>query len=110
MNLFEREGSLVGFRPEHLLPEELVAERDGRVPVKLHVERVEYLGSDRFAYGTVPELSGERRVVSRLPFTVTTPVEEDAVARFAVAESNLRFFDKQSGARTAPQPLRGVGA
>src|ERR671931_1075202 len=66
MNLFEREGSLVGFRPEHLLPQELVAERDGRVPVKLHVERVEYLGSERFAYGTVPELSGERRVVSRL--------------------------------------------
>jgi multiple sugar transport system ATP-binding protein len=110
MNLFEREGSLVGFRPEHLLPEELVAERDGRVPVKLHVERVEYLGSDRYVYGTVPELSGDRRVISRLPFTVTTPVEEQDVARFAVAESNLRFFDKHSGERVGPQPLREVGA
>jgi multiple sugar transport system ATP-binding protein len=110
MNLFERAGALVGFRPEHLLPEELVAEADGRVPVKLHVERVEYLGSDRFVYGTVPELSGERRVISRLPFTVTTPVEEDAVGRFAVAESNLRFFDGHGGARTTPQPLREVGA
>jgi len=110
MNLFEREGALVGFRPEHLLPEELVAERDGRVPVKLHVERVEYLGSDRYVYGTVPELSGERRVISRLPFTVTTPVDEQDVARFAVGESNLRFFDKQSGERVEPQPLREVGA
>jgi hypothetical protein len=41
---------------------------------------------------------------------VTNPVDEDAVARFAVAESNLRFFDKQSGERVDPQPMRGLGA
>jgi multiple sugar transport system ATP-binding protein len=110
MNLFEREGSLVGFRPEHLLPEELVAEGDGRVPVKLRVERVEYLGSDRYVYGTVPELAGDRRVISRLPFTVTAPVDDGAVAPFAVASANLRFFDKQSGERIEPRPLGEVGA
>jgi multiple sugar transport system ATP-binding protein len=110
MNLFERDQSLVGFRPEHLLPEEVVAEGDGRVPFKLHVERVEYLGSDRYVYGTIPELSSDKRVISRLPFTVTNPVDEDAVARFAVAESNLRFFDQQSGERIEPQPLKGLGA
>ena len=110
MNLLDREDALVGFRPEHLLPEEVVGERDGRVPFKLHVERVEYLGSDRFVYGTVAGPSGERRVISRLPFTVTVPVEEGTDARFAVAASNLRFFDKGSGQRTEPRPLREVGA
>jgi multiple sugar transport system ATP-binding protein len=110
MNLFEREGSLVGFRPEHLLPEELVGERDGRVPFNLRVERVEYLGSDRYVYGTLAELPDDGRVISRLPFTVTAPVEEGAVTRFAVAADNLRFFDKGSGERTEPRPLREVGA
>jgi multiple sugar transport system ATP-binding protein len=110
MNLIEQDGSLVGFRPEHFLPESLVSERDGRVPFGYHVDRIEYLGSDRLLYGTIPAISPEVRVISRLPFTVTTAVEESAVARFAVAESSLCFFSISSGERTEPRPLKGVTA
>jgi multiple sugar transport system ATP-binding protein len=110
MNLVERDGSLVGFRPEHFLPESLVSEGDGRVPFGYRVDRIEYLGSDRLLYGTVPAISPEIRVISRLPFTVTTPVEEGATARFAVAESSLCFFSISSGERTEPRPLKGVTA
>ncbi len=112
MNLLEQEqdGSLVGFRPEHFLPEALVSEREGRVPFEYQVDRVEYLGSDRLVYGTVPAVAPGTRVISRLPFTVTAPVAEGSGARFAVAESSLRFFSKSSGERVAPRPLKGVTA
>src|SRR6266508_1934926 len=102
MNLIEHDGALVGFRPEHFLPESLVSEREGRVPVDYHVDRVEYLGSDRLVYGTIPAIAPGVKV--------TAPVAEGSPARFAVAESSLRFFGKDSGDRIAPQPLRGVSA
>jgi multiple sugar transport system ATP-binding protein len=110
MNLIEHDGSLVGFRPEHFLPDLLVSERDGRVPFAYHVDRVEYLGSDRLIYGTIPAISADVRVIARLPFTVTAPVEEGAAAQFAVAESNLCFFSTSSGERIGPRPLKGVTA
>jgi multiple sugar transport system ATP-binding protein len=110
MNLIERDGSLIGFRPEQFLPESLVSEPEGRVPFAYHVDRVEYLGSDRLLYGTIPAIAPDTRVISRLPFTVTVPVEEGAVARFAVAESSLRFFSTSSGERIEPRPLKGVTA
>src|SRR6266571_2326387 len=110
MNLLEHDGALVGFRPEHFLPEGLVSEREGRVPFEYQVDRVEYLGSDRLLYGTIPAIAAGVKVIARLPFTVTTPVAEGSPARFAVAESSLRFFSRDSGDRIAPQPLRGVSA
>ena len=110
MNLFEHDGALVGFRPEHLLPEGLVSEREGRVPFEYQVDRVEYLGSDRLLYGTIPAIAPETRVIARLPFTVTTPVAEGEGARFAVAESSLRFFDKDGGERISPRTLKVVSA
>ncbi len=110
MNLIEQDDSLVGFRPEQFLPESLVSEPDGRVPFGYHVDRVEYLGSDRLLYGTIPAISPDTRVISRLPFTVTLPVEEGAIAQFAVAESSLRFFSTSSGERIEARPLKGVTA
>jgi multiple sugar transport system ATP-binding protein len=110
MNLIEQDGVLVGFRPEQFLPESLVSERDGRVPFAFHVDRVEYLGSDRLLYGTIPAISPDTKVISRLPFTVTMPVEEGATAAFAAAESSLCFFSTSSGERVEPRPLKGVTA
>jgi multiple sugar transport system ATP-binding protein len=110
MNLLEQDGSLVGFRPEHFLPESLVSESEGRVPLGYRVDRVEYLGSDRLIYGTIPAISPDVKVISRLPFTVTMPVEEGATAQFALAESSLCFFSPSSGERIAPRPLKGVTA
>jgi multiple sugar transport system ATP-binding protein len=112
MNLLEHDGALVGFRPEHFLPEPLVSERDGRVPFEYRVDRVEYLGSDRLVYGSIPAISSGTRVIARLPFTVTTPVNEGADERFAVAESSLRFFGLDDGERIPAQPfkLKGVSA
>jgi multiple sugar transport system ATP-binding protein len=106
MNLISRDGALTGFRPEHLLPEALVSEGDGRVPFDYRVDRVEYLGSDRLVYGTLPGILENTKIVAKLPFTVTASVEEGAVNRFAVATANLRFFDADSGERSEPAAAR----
>jgi multiple sugar transport system ATP-binding protein len=127
MNLVARDGTLVGFRPEHLLPVEDVgssAARAGgsgsrqpgpgattgpeRVTMPLKVDRVEYLSGDRHVYGTVSKIGTETRVIARLPSTVSTPISAGETHEFAVAGSRLRFFDADSGSRTEPVRL-GAG-
>ena len=103
MNLIEREGVLVGFRPERFLPRE-VAEADAdAVTFDVDVTRVESLGSDRFVYAEVPAEGGPAKVISKLPSTVTVPIEEGRHYDFVVASRWLRFFDRSSGVRTERQ-------
>jgi ABC-type sugar transport system ATPase subunit len=105
MNLVPRNGHLVGFRPEHLLPEDVVpVEHKIRVPFT--VDRIEHLSGDRHLYGTVHRLGEETRVITRLPATVTLPVEPGEEHTFAVAADRLRFFDANTGERSEPIPLR----
>jgi len=105
MNLVARDGVLVGFRPEHLLPVETVLATD-RVPAPLHVDRVEYLSGDRHVYGEVSGIGEPTRVIARLPATVVVPIAAGETHEFAVAADRLRFFDAASGERTAPVPVR----
>ena len=105
MNLVPRNGHLVGFRPEHLLPEDLVP-GEHKIRVPFTVDRIEYLSGDRYLYGTVHRLGEETRVITRLPATVTLPVETGEEHTFAVAADRLRFFDVATGERSAPMPLR----
>ena len=74
MNLVPRDGHLVGFRPEHLLPEDVVPGED-KIRVPFTVDRIEHLSGDRHLYGTVHRLGEETRVITRLPATVTLPVD-----------------------------------
>jgi multiple sugar transport system ATP-binding protein len=105
MNLVPRDGHLVGFRPEHLLPEDVVPVED-KIRVPFTVDRIEYLSGDRYLYGTVHRLGEETRVITRLPATVTLPVEPGEEHAFAVAADRLRFFDADTGERSEPVPLR----
>jgi ABC-type sugar transport system ATPase subunit len=105
MNLVPRDGNLVGFRPEHLLPVDLVPGQD-KIQVPFTVDRIEHLSGDRYLYGTVHRLGEETRVITRLPATVTLPVEPGEEHRFAVAADRLRFFDADTGERSEPVRLR----
>ena len=105
MNLVPRDGHMLGFRPESLLPEEVVPGSGTKLGVDLEVGRIEFLSGDRHVYGTARGLGEETRVIARLPATVTTPIEPGEVHRFAVHEKDLCFFDAESGTRTAPQPV-----
>ncbi len=119
MNLVARDGMLVGFRPEHLLPVEDVASFGGRsvaddradgerVAMPLKVDRVEYLSGDRHVYGTVSRIGAETRVIARLPSTVSTPISAGETHEFAVPTGRLRFFDASTGLRTEPVRLRSA--
>ncbi len=104
MNLVPRDGRLVGFRPEHLLPIENVR-NDDRATMPLAVDRIEYLSGDRHVYGTVSRIGEETRVVARLPSTVETPILAGETHEFAVHASRLRFFDAESGESSLPVRL-----
>jgi multiple sugar transport system ATP-binding protein len=104
MNLVPRDGALVGFRPEHLLPDEVVTGAGaGRVEVSLFVDRIEYLSGDRHVYGTATGLGEATRVVARLPATVGAPITTGASQPFAVARDRLRYFDADTGRRRDPE-------
>jgi multiple sugar transport system ATP-binding protein len=106
MNLVGRGDHLLGFRPENLLPAELVSGNGDKVTASLDIARIEYLSGDRHVYGTLKGIGDETRVIARLPATVTTPLEAGEVHEFAVPERDLRFFDAETGKRTAAQPVR----
>ncbi|HET6531606.1 MAG TPA: ABC transporter ATP-binding protein [Actinoplanes sp.] len=98
MNLVPRGDVLVGFRPEHLLPADVVP--GGGMPVNLKVDRLEYLSGDRHVYGTAIGLGEPTRVVARLPATVDAEVAVGAEQPFVVPQRRLRYFEAGSGVRT----------
>jgi len=100
MNLVPRDGHLVGFRPEHLLPEDVLPAGADRETVPFAVDRIEYLSGDRHVYGTVSGLGEATRVVARLPATVGTPISAGESYDFVVARERMRFFDAQTGHRS----------
>jgi ABC-type sugar transport system ATPase subunit len=106
MNLVGRGDHLLGFRPESLLPAEVVPGDGSKVTATLEVARIEYLSGDRHVYGKLSGIGVETRVIARLPATVATPLEAGDVREFAVHERDLRFFDAVTGEQTAGQPVR----
>ncbi len=106
MNLLERNGHLLGFRPESFLPLEVARGDREKVTFPFHLGRVENLGSDRLLYGTV-EGAERNRTISKLPSTVEVSVEAGETYDFAVCRADLRYFDKESGLRKEPPPREG---
>jgi multiple sugar transport system ATP-binding protein len=106
MNLVEQDHAIIGFHPEHFLPIGVLESAQNPVKIPFSVTRVEYLGSERFLYGTVPSVDGETRVVSKLPSLVTLPIEANQCYEFIVQEKDLNYFDKDTGLRLASRPLK----
>jgi multiple sugar transport system ATP-binding protein len=106
MNLVKHDGTLVGFRPEHMLPAGVVTGRHVRLPFQ--VERIEYLSGDRHVYGTVSGLGEDTRVIARLPATVTAPLQPGETHEFACRVDQIRYFDSDSGLRADPIRLGDV--
>src|SRR2546425_429429 len=105
MNFFERNGALVGFRPEQMLPPAAYSTQELLVHVWFRVDRVENLGADRLLYGSLRDLAPDVKMIINLPFTIHLPVTEGQAYEFSIKETDLKFFDKESGLRIAPRPL-----
>ena len=97
MNLVELQGALLGFRPEHFLPVAHFGANEALRTFPLSVRRVEYLGSDRYVYGSVGGAGAT--VIAKLPATVATDIAEGSDMEFAVPERALCYFDAATGAR-----------
>ena len=95
MNLIEREGGTMGFRPEAFLPKELL--NGSRVQeFQFRVDRMEYLGSERILYGALDGRSAKREVTAKLPAHVALDgISPGAWHPFAVRERELRYFDSE---------------
>src|SRR5437762_7194055 len=92
--------TLVGFRPEHLLPRSVFGPGEDLRTVRFAVRRVEYLGSDRYVYGPVAGSGApDATIIAKLPATITLGIPEGETQEFAVPRRALRYFDAETGLR-----------
>lgn len=104
MNLLDHQQYYVGFRPENFLPVGVMGNGSGVKSFSFNVGRIENLGSDRLLYGTIAEEEKDR-TISKLPSTVSVPIEPGEEYEFVVRDDHLRYFDKGSGLRITPQAV-----
>jgi multiple sugar transport system ATP-binding protein len=102
MNLVENDGTIVGFRPEHLVP--AAGPPGERLTLMVRVQNVEYLGAEWIVYGVVDEgrLAG-KHVLARLALRPAFALGDRQV--FSVTDDRLRHFDRGSERRVAPRRL-----
>jgi multiple sugar transport system ATP-binding protein len=103
MNLIEKDDFIVGFRPENFLPVQVHETRENLRTIHFRVDQVEYLGSDQFVYGTLEAPFQGEKVIVDLPYTVTFTINRGEVYEFAVQESDIKFFDRDTGKRIEPR-------
>jgi multiple sugar transport system ATP-binding protein len=103
MNLVENGDVIVGFRPEQFRPAALVSENN-KVPLRFRVENVEYLGSEWIVSGV---LAGGRadgkKAIARLASAQALTLGQ--TYDFAVAEQELKFFDRASEKRVEARAI-----
>jgi multiple sugar transport system ATP-binding protein len=98
MNLLQKNGGWLGFRPENFLPNEMIDDGNGGVAeFSFRVDRSEYLGSERIVYGVVEGFDSAQVVTAKLP---PAHVAEESIRpgewhRFGVKKSALRHFDAE---------------
>ncbi len=104
MNLLERGGRIVGFRPEHLLPAAPGAAADGAFALQVRVKRLEFLGADWLIYGVLEGTPQEEKILSKVPPRVAGTLREGELREFRVEPARLRYFDPATGLRVDDGP------
>jgi multiple sugar transport system ATP-binding protein len=103
MNLIERRDVILGVRPEQLSPIDGEERREGVVEFRVRVTRIENLGADRLLYGVLEGEFADARILVKL--TSRIPFRQGELRRFGARETDLRFFDSETGLRTGARPL-----
>jgi multiple sugar transport system ATP-binding protein len=94
MNIVQWNGTYLGFRPEHFLPRALI-EDDDVTEFSFRVDRTEYLGSERIAYGVLEGSASGQEVTAKLP-PAHVPLESIRSGGrhgFAVRNRAIIYFD-----------------
>ncbi len=105
INLIERNGHLIGFRPEHYLPVETAVDRSNTITLPLSVTLVENLGADRLVYGDVKNAHGQGLITAKLPSIVSVTIEPGETYDFVVEKKHLKYFDQTTGQKADPVPI-----
>ena len=105
INLVEKDGVLVGFRPEHYLPLESSVTENALTMIPLQVAHVENLGADRLVYGNLENAYEGKLISAKLPSIVSAIVEPGETYDFVIETRHLKFFDKATGLKTEPIPI-----
>jgi multiple sugar transport system ATP-binding protein len=108
MNLVELDDYLLGFRPEQFVPKAAAEHVSQTASFQFKVKRVEYLGADQLAYGVIASSAEDAVVVAKLSSEARVEVRQGEIYEFVVQSSQLRFFDKQTGNRIEPRPMRAL--
>ncbi len=110
MNLIEQDDCTMGFHPEHFLPEGITMDHEMVNPwqCEFEVTRVEYLGSERYMYGFVSGDNQQTKIVAMLPSLIKKEIEAGKKYPFRVSETDLNYFDKQTGLRMERRQARPV--
>jgi len=96
MTLVQRNGDLLGFRPEHFWPVgDPMLSSDTSITFPFHIHREEYLGSEHLFYGEI----GETRAVARFPVTQAIDTVPGRTYEFGVACQQIKRFDAATGLR-----------
>ncbi|HEX5453348.1 MAG TPA: ABC transporter ATP-binding protein [Stellaceae bacterium] len=95
MNLLACNGGHLGFRPENLLPRDMIEESEV-TEFSFHVERAEYLGSERIVYGRVDGFESTQEITAKLPpaHVAQESIRPGEAHDFAVRNSALCHFDE----------------
>jgi multiple sugar transport system ATP-binding protein len=105
MNLVDREGGTLGFRPEHFLPRELL-NGGALAEMPFQIERMEYLGSERILYGSIEGRHSRRIITAKLPaHAASDTIRPGESHAFAVRRGELHYFDRD-GRRAAAGALQ----
>ncbi|MFO1363511.1 MAG: ABC transporter ATP-binding protein [Burkholderiales bacterium] len=99
MNLVRTAGALLGVRPEHLLPRTHFAAAEPITALPVRVGRVEYLGADRLAYGTLDDPWPHDPVVVRWPSTIAAALRAGERQQLFARDTDLKRFDPGTGRR-----------
>ena len=108
MNLIEKDSCIIGFHAEQFVPVESVQHPD-RLVIPFHVERVEYLGAESRAYGTVDSLTGMADMVATIPSSSGLSIHAGQVYDFAVPRSELVYFNRHTHLRMEATPFTHEG-
>ncbi|WP_440996942.1 ABC transporter ATP-binding protein [Arhodomonas sp. SL1] len=112
MNLLNLGDTILGARPEHLVPADGVAPEEIAIELDVEIEHLEFLGAEWLIYGAVrggmPEHEERApRVIGRYRQAEPPPFATGERRSFAVSTAHARYFDARSGERT---PAPGVVA
>jgi multiple sugar transport system ATP-binding protein len=93
-------GTVLGFRPEDLLPRTAFDGGERVCELSFSVRRVEYLGAERHLYGTIAEGdSVDGAVMAKLTGPLAACAHEGDGQPFAVARRAVHQFDAATGER-----------